>query len=112
MRNQVILSRCGATSNHLDSIDPLAAYLHKPTVRQIYPLFLVDHIPENIPPIMSASPNLAHLLPPSWKTDIDRWYAEDTPSFDWGGLVVGEEEQEAFLWAKSGVSRRAQVEVI
>ena len=53
---------------------------------------------------MSNSPNLAHLLPPSWKTDIDRWYAEDTPSFDWGGLVVGEEEQEAFLWAKSGVS--------
>jgi len=54
--------------------------------------------------IMSSGPNLAHLLPPSWKTDIDRWYAEDTPSFDWGGLVVGEEEQEAFLWAKSGVS--------
>jgi nicotinate-nucleotide pyrophosphorylase (carboxylating) len=55
---------------------------------------------------MSSGPNLAHLLPPSWKTDIDRWYAEDTPSFDWGGLVVGEEEQEAFLWAKSGVSSR------
>lgn len=45
--------------------------------------------------------NLAHLLPPSWKTDIDRWYAEDTPSFDWAGLVVGEEPQEAFLWAKT-----------
>lgn len=61
---------------------------------------------------MSTSPNLAHLLPPSWKTDIDRWYAEDTPSFDWGGLVVGEEEQEAFLWAKSGVSHGAQTEMI
>lgn len=50
--------------------------------------------------------NLAHLLPPSWKSDVQRWYAEDTPSFDWGGLVVGEEQQEAFLWAKSGVRIR------
>ncbi|WRT63965.1 nicotinate-nucleotide diphosphorylase (carboxylating) [Kwoniella shivajii] len=46
--------------------------------------------------------NLAHLLPPSWKTEVSRWYAEDTPSFDWAGFVVGEEEQEAFLWGKSG----------
>lgn len=52
---------------------------------------------------MATQVNLAHLLPPSWKIEIDRWYAEDTPSFDWGGLVVGEEPQEAFLWAKSGV---------
>lgn len=48
--------------------------------------------------------NLAHLLPPSWKSDVQRWYAEDTPSFDWAGFVVGEEEQEAILWGKSGVS--------
>lgn len=48
--------------------------------------------------------NLAHLLPPSWKADVQRWFAEDTPSFDWAGFVVGEEEQEAFLWGKSGVS--------
>jgi nicotinate-nucleotide pyrophosphorylase (carboxylating) len=48
--------------------------------------------------------NLAHLLPPSWKADVQRWYAEDTPSFDWAGFVVGEEEQEAILWGKSGVS--------
>jgi hypothetical protein len=47
--------------------------------------------------------NLAHLLPPSWKADVQRWYAEDTPSFDWAGFVVGEEEQEAILWGKSGV---------
>ncbi len=52
-----------------------------------------------------TSPNLAHLLPPSWKADVERWFHEDTSSFDWGGLVVGEEEQEAFLWAKSGVGR-------
>ena len=47
--------------------------------------------------------NLAHLLPPSWRGDVARWYAEDTPSFDWAGYVVGEEEQEAILWGKSGV---------
>ena len=46
---------------------------------------------------------LAHLRPPSWKADIQRWFAEDTPSFDWAGYVVGEEEQEAILWGKSGV---------
>ncbi|WWC99482.1 nicotinate-nucleotide diphosphorylase (carboxylating) [Kwoniella sp. B9012] len=46
--------------------------------------------------------NLAHLLPPSWKTEVSRWYAEDTPSFDWAGFVVGEEEQKAILWGKSG----------
>jgi nicotinate-nucleotide pyrophosphorylase (carboxylating) len=49
--------------------------------------------------------NLAHLLPPSWREDVHKWYAEDTPSFDWGGFVVGEEDQEAILWGKSGVSR-------
>lgn len=47
---------------------------------------------------------LAHLLPPSWKEEIPKWFAEDTPSFDWAGFVVGESEQEAFLWGKSGVS--------
>lgn len=47
--------------------------------------------------------NLAHLLPPSWKQVIPTWFAEDTPSYDWAGFVVGEEEQEAFLWGKSGV---------
>ncbi|AAW42323.1 hypothetical protein CNBC3210 [Cryptococcus deneoformans B-3501A] len=46
--------------------------------------------------------NLAHLLPPSWSAEVQRWFAEDTPSFDWAGFVVGEEEQEAILWGKSG----------
>ncbi|KAK8865825.1 nicotinate-nucleotide diphosphorylase (carboxylating) [Kwoniella newhampshirensis] len=46
--------------------------------------------------------NLAHLLPPSWRGDVQRWFAEDTPSFDWAGFVVGEQEQEAILWGKSG----------
>lgn len=52
--------------------------------------------------VQSSQLNLAYLLPPSWKEDIPRWFHEDTPSFDWAGLVVGEEEQEAVLWAKSG----------
>lgn len=42
----------------------------------------------------------AHLLPPSWKTQITAWLAEDTPSFDYGGFVVGEEEQTAQLLGK------------
>lgn len=41
-----------------------------------------------------------HLLPPSWKTQISTWLAEDTPSFDYGGFVVGEVEREAYLFGK------------
>jgi hypothetical protein len=52
---------------------------------------------------LALGQNLAHLLPPSWKGDVARWFAEDTPSFDWAGFVVGEDEQEAFLWGKSEV---------
>ena len=38
-----------------------------------------------------------HLLPPSWKTQVTAWLQEDTPSFDYGGFVVGEAPREAFL---------------
>ncbi|BEI80106.1 hypothetical protein CcaverHIS002_0106350 [Cutaneotrichosporon cavernicola] len=51
---------------------------------------------------LALGQNLAHLLPPSWKEVIPSWFAEDTPSFDWAGFVVGEDEQEAILWGKSG----------
>ncbi|KAG7449003.1 nicotinate-nucleotide diphosphorylase [Guyanagaster necrorhizus] len=44
-----------------------------------------------------------HLLPPSWKPQVTAWLAEDTPSFDYGGYVVGEVEQEAFLFGKGRV---------
>ena len=47
----------------------------------------------------------AHLLPPSWKTQIAAWLAEDTPSFDYGGFVVGEARREAYLLGKG--SQRA-----
>lgn len=42
----------------------------------------------------------AHLLPPSWKPQVTAWLAEDTPSFDYGGYVVGEVEREAHLLGK------------
>jgi nicotinate-nucleotide pyrophosphorylase (carboxylating) len=41
-----------------------------------------------------------HLLPPSWVSQVNVWLAEDTPSFDYGGYVVGEVEREAFLFGK------------
>lgn len=42
----------------------------------------------------------AHLLPPTWTSQINTWLAEDTPSFDYVGYVVGEAEREAFLFGK------------
>ncbi|KAJ4298756.1 hypothetical protein N0V88_003788 [Collariella sp. IMI 366227] len=45
--------------------------------------------------------SLEALLPVSWKTQIDAWLAEDTPSFDVGGYVVGDEPRIATLWGKS-----------
>lgn len=41
-----------------------------------------------------------YLLPPSWKPQVTAWLAEDTPSFDYGGFVVGEAHREAFLLGK------------
>ncbi|KAI0475742.1 Quinolinate phosphoribosyl transferase [Xylariaceae sp. FL0804] len=48
-----------------------------------------------------AHGDLAHLLPPSWKTQVTAWLAEDTPSFDYGGFVVGDAPRTATLWCKS-----------
>ena len=44
--------------------------------------------------------DFAHLLPPSWKPQITAWLAEDTPSFDYGGYVVGEVQRTAYLLGK------------
>ncbi|KAK9776425.1 putative Nicotinate-nucleotide pyrophosphorylase [carboxylating] [Seiridium cardinale] len=49
----------------------------------------------------TSAGTLAHLLPPSWKAQITTWLAEDTPSFDYGGFVVGEDPRTATLWGKS-----------
>ena len=44
--------------------------------------------------------DFAHLLPPSWKPQITAWLTEDTPSFDYGGYVVGEVQRTAHLLGK------------
>ncbi|PPQ77432.1 hypothetical protein CVT25_011014 [Psilocybe cyanescens] len=49
---------------------------------------------------MPVNNSYEHLLPPSWKTQVAAWLAEDTPSFDYGGYVVGEVLREAFLLGK------------
>ncbi|GAC99835.1 nicotinate-nucleotide pyrophosphorylase [Pseudozyma hubeiensis SY62] len=46
-------------------------------------------------------PIYANLLPPSWKVKVTSWLAEDCPSFDWGGFVVGEDIKRATLFCKS-----------
>jgi nicotinate-nucleotide pyrophosphorylase (carboxylating) len=46
------------------------------------------------------SKSYAHILPPSWKTQVTAWLAEDAPTFDYGGYVVGEAHREAFLFGK------------
>ncbi|KAG9239504.1 Quinolinate phosphoribosyl transferase [Amylocarpus encephaloides] len=45
--------------------------------------------------------NPADLLPIHWKSQITVWFAEDTPSFDYGGFVVGDSEHTATLFGKS-----------
>lgn len=45
--------------------------------------------------------SLSNLLPPSWKSSVTAWLAEDTPSFDYGGFVVGDGPRVATLWGKS-----------
>lgn len=58
----------------------------------------------NTMPITEGAPrhgNPAHLLPPSWRKHITLWLEEDTPSFDYGGFVVGDDPAEARLLAKS-----------
>lgn len=47
---------------------------------------------------------VAHLLPPTYKRYVSEWLEEDTPSFDYGGFVVGEAMSEAKLLGKSEVS--------
>ncbi|KAF7798886.1 hypothetical protein EIP86_010114 [Pleurotus ostreatoroseus] len=56
--------------------------------------------PQTAPP-PTGTDNFAHLLPPSWTTQVASWLQEDTPSFDYGGFVVGEAEREAWLLGKA-----------
>ncbi|CAO3681388.1 unnamed protein product [Umbelopsis ramanniana] len=43
----------------------------------------------------------AHLLPNGYKAQVAQWLQEDTPSFDYGGYVVGELDQKAVLYCKA-----------
>ena len=47
----------------------------------------------------------SHLVPPNLSSLVESWLKEDCPSFDVGGYVVGEEEQIAFLFQKSPVTK-------
>jgi nicotinate-nucleotide pyrophosphorylase (carboxylating) len=50
--------------------------------------------------LVESMSSYEHLLPPSWKSQVVTWLAEDAPSFDYGGYVVGEAYREAFLFGK------------
>lgn len=50
--------------------------------------------------MLNSTNSYEHLLPPAWKGQVAEWLAEDTPSFDYAGYVVGEAEREAFLLGK------------
>ncbi|KAI8139740.1 Quinolinate phosphoribosyl transferase [Fennellomyces sp. T-0311] len=43
----------------------------------------------------------AHLLSTNYKRIISQYLEEDVPSFDYGGYVVGEDDQEAILYCKA-----------
>lgn len=43
----------------------------------------------------------AHLLATNYKTLVTEYLAEDVPSFDYGGYVVGEDEKTAILYCKA-----------
>lgn len=48
------------------------------------------------------NPNISHILHPITLQHCAReWLKEDTPSFDYGGFVVGEKEEKAILLLKS-----------
>jgi len=49
---------------------------------------------------MSVTNCFEHILPPSWKVQVATWLAEDVPSFDYGGYVVGEAPRQAYLFGK------------
>lgn len=50
---------------------------------------------------MEHNSNYANLLPAHVKETVKQWIADDMPSFDVGGLVVGNDERSAQLWMKS-----------
>ncbi|KAJ1659450.1 nicotinate-nucleotide diphosphorylase (carboxylating) [Dispira simplex] len=49
----------------------------------------------------SESNSYEHLLPPHFSTLVTAWLKEDTPSFDYGGFVVGEKQERVVLLGKT-----------
>src|SRR5262245_59042692 len=45
--------------------------------------------------------NTAHLIPSTLPDIVKAWFLEDTPSFDYGGFVVGDAPRTATLFQKS-----------
>lgn len=45
--------------------------------------------------------SFSHLLPPTFKTQVQAWIQEDVPSFDFGAYVVGDKIVSAYLLVKS-----------
>ena len=73
-------------------------------IAAVKPATYIGHTSERShlsPAAMSSSlEHYEYLLPPSWKTQVTAWLQEDTPSFDYGGFVVGEAHREAYLLGK------------
>lgn len=55
----------------------------------------------SVPTQASHHGDLADLLPSHWTTQVTAWLVEDTPSFDYGGFVVGNAPRAAHLLCKS-----------
>ncbi len=61
-------------------------------------LFLQSVIMADAPPL---GLDYSHLLPPHCHQQVISWLKEDIPSFDYGGVVVGNQLEEAILLCKS-----------
>ena len=50
---------------------------------------------------LTTTMSFEHILPPSWRACIQQWLADDCPTFDVGGFVVGDKQEEAWLLGKT-----------
>lgn len=55
----------------------------------------------SVPATPARQLKYSHLLPATYSQTVAAWLAEDCPSFDYGGFVVGEDVKEASLWCKA-----------
>ena len=100
------LSSAASFPSH-PTLPPPSETIHNCSDRS--PIYTIDspprlYNPSNNMPVKKGAPahgSPANLLPPSWTSVISVWLAEDTPSFDYGGFVVGSAPAEARLLAKS-----------